>query len=177
MNDARGFSMVELMMVMGLVCVLTAIAMPTVMRARMTGNEASAVGSVRTIMAAQQTYSASCMAGAFAVTLDDLAKPAPGNNQAFVGPEIGHNGIMKSGYILEVQRDGLVGVADVGSPAETCNSSVGQPVSSYFVHGDPASPGITGIRFFAADPRNTIYTDSIPITNPLTPGGTVVPLQ
>jgi type II secretory pathway pseudopilin PulG len=175
---AEGFSLVELVFVAGMIGLITAIAIPGLIRARMAGNEASAIGSMHAIINGEVSYSASCMPGGFAVTLDDLAKePTPGTG-GFVSPDIGHNGAIKSGYFLSIEKDLLAGTANIGSPAATCNGSVGQPVSSYFASAKPGTFGISGNRYFAADTRNRTFQSAAgPIVNPLTPGGPVVPVQ
>jgi type II secretory pathway pseudopilin PulG len=172
-----GFSLVELVVIAGIVGLLTAIAVPNLLRARMLGDEASAIGSLRVISNAQQAFASSCMAGGYAITLDDLAKPPLGSGQAFISPDLRTNGIIKSGYYIALAKDAFPGVGDIGSPAATCNGSVSQPTSSYFASADPVTPGVTGMRFFAIDTRARVYQSAAPVPNPLTPSATVVPVQ
>ena len=73
---------------MAIIGIIAAIAVPGLLRARMSGNEASAIGSLRAINSAQSTYSSSCASNGYAVTLADLSKPAPGSNQGFISPDL-----------------------------------------------------------------------------------------
>ena len=53
----KGFSLIELLIVVAIILIIAAIAIPNLMRARMAANESSAVGSLRTITTSQVTYS------------------------------------------------------------------------------------------------------------------------
>ena len=161
---------------MAIIGIIAAIAVPGLLRARMSGNEASAIGSLRAINSGQASYSSSCAAGGYAIDLKDLVKPPAGSNQGFVGPDLYSNAVVKSGYTVGLAKDAATGVLDIGVGAATCNVSANNPSSSYFGKADPVTAGGTGTRYFATDTRGTIFfsnTATIGMTIPTT----ATPLQ
>jgi hypothetical protein len=125
------------------------------MRARMSGNEASVVGSLRALNGAQSAYASSCAHGGYAVALADLAKAPAGSSQGFISPDLSTDPAVKSGYSLTLFQE--AGAATVGTAAGTCNGAAGTPVASYEATADPVGVGSTGLRYFATDTRGTIF--------------------
>ena len=68
----RGFSLIELLIVVAIILIIAAIAIPDMMRARMSANEAAAVSSVRTITTAEVAYLTSYPSVGYAANLSDL---------------------------------------------------------------------------------------------------------
>ena len=84
------------MIVVAIVGILAAVAIPGLIRARVSALESAAIGSLRTVNSAQSTYASSCGRGGYAQTIADLQKPAPSSGLLFLSPDVPANGVIKS---------------------------------------------------------------------------------
>jgi type IV pilus assembly protein PilA len=136
-----GFSLIELLIVVAIILIIAAIAIPSLIRSKIAANEASAVNSVRTINSGNVSYSSMCPGIGYAASLADLG---PGGGLCNGGANI---------------VDSVLGVA---APTKAGYNFVYAPIAGggvntqYTLNANPAVAGMTGQRYFYSDQTGVI---------------------
>ncbi len=160
MNKTKGFSLIELLIVVAIILVIAAIAIPNFLRSRMAANEASAAASLRILTSAELTYASMYNSG----FTDDLAKlgpPAPGAVPTFQNADL-------ADLVLAAAPSGSGPPAPSGAMTFTKHgysftyTPVGTwpDIGTFSISAGPVAHNSTGIRYFFVNQSGVLHANS-----------------
>ena len=152
-KKAHGFSLIELLIVVAIILIIAAIAIPNLLRSRMAANQASAVGSLRTLNTAEINYSTTYGMG-YTSTLGDLGPPASGNP---VATGAGLIDSILSGGAATAATSVKSGYKFTYNPGATDPSG---RVNTYSITATPTTVGTTGTNCYFTDQSAVIRQNS-----------------
>ena len=149
MKSQKGFSLVELLVVVIIIAIIAAIAIPNLLASRRAANEASAISSLRTIHSAEATYQATAGNGVNYASLVAL------NGAGLIDSALGAATSQKSGYDFTL----------------TTGTQI------YCANAAPTTPGTTGVNYFGVETEGVIWKHTAAMTcaaGDLTPLGSPI---
>jgi type II secretory pathway pseudopilin PulG len=155
LRSERGFTLIDMLFVIGLIGLLSTLAVPGLTRARGAAQASSAMANLRLVNSAQLSFAISCGLGFYAPDLPTLGNPPVGSQSPFLGPDLASAGtVNKSGYQFE-----LLGTAQANAPASCNGLGAGLAAPGYKVRADPLDVPL--VRFFATNSSGFMYENTM----------------
>lgn len=153
-RKASGFALIDLIFVIGIICVLAATATPRLLAARQSAGAASAIGSLRAISSGQLTFALTCGGGFYSPNLTTLGLAPPASSEAFLSPNLTTGDIVtRAGYVIQLSA------TPYATAPGSCNGlPMGAAGQAYKAGADPANPA-DNFRFFATNANAMIFED------------------
>lgn len=156
MKNKKGFSLIELLIVVAIILIIAAIAVPNLLKSKMAANEASAAAAARTVGTANITYASTYNIG-YAGTLGALGPPAAGGTSSSANSDL----------IDSVLSGGLASSATTATKsgytftyyATSAAPVAATPNATFAVDAVPVSAGSSGTSTFCLDQTNVIMKD------------------
>ena len=133
----KGFTLVEIMIVVAIIALLAAIAIPNLMRARLNANESAAIATCKTVVGAATSY-ASVSNGNFPTSLNSLTSPLPPYLDSTLDDTAGAPGRQGYTFTYDDQVNGAL-------------------TTGFYVFASPQAAGTTGSRDFYIDESGVVY--------------------
>jgi type IV pilus assembly protein PilA len=154
----RGFSLIELLIVVAIILIVAAVAVPNLLRSRMSANEASAVASMRTVITSEIVYSATYIAG-FSQDLTSLSDGGTPTNCIPPAVPSASSACLLDSNVASGTKNGYI---------FTYAASGSGVFDTYSLNGDPGNPG-AGQRHFYSDQTNVLRVNNAAVASSTDP--------
>ncbi|MGH9329705.1 MAG: type IV pilin protein [Vicinamibacterales bacterium] len=174
-NNEAGFTLIDLIFVVAIIGVVCAIAVPALLRARVSAQAGSAIADLRVLNSSQLSYAITCGSGFYAPDMPTLGVPPPASTVGFLSMDLaGAVTVIKSGYSITMS-----GTAVAAAPASCNGLAPGAGSPAYKAGADMITPNPQQ-RFFATNAQGVIYEDTASMFAAMPESGvpgTGVPIQ
>jgi hypothetical protein len=151
LRSESGFTLIDLLFVLGLIGLLSTLAVPGLTRARGAAQASSAMANLRLVNSAELSYAISCGLGFYSPDLPTLGVPPPSSSAPFISKDLSSDvTVNKSGFLFEV-----FGTPAAGAPASCNGLPAGQGSPGYWATADPLDPPVT--IFYGTNSSGMMY--------------------
>ena len=161
-----GFTLIDLLFVIALLGLVSTLAIPGLMRARVSAQSASALGTIKVVNSAQLSFAITCGLGFYSPEFTRLGVPPPASTEGFLSGELASGPtFIKSGYMFS-----MAGVGLAGAPPSCNGLAAGAASAGYAVVADPLDV-TPPARYFASNSDGQIWEDTATFSSTMPEAG------
>jgi type II secretory pathway pseudopilin PulG len=161
-----GFTLIDMLFVIALLGLISTLAIPGLMRARVSAQSASALGTIKVVNSAQLSFAITCGLGFYAPTFTRLGVKPAGSQEAFLSSELSSGAtFIKSGYLFS-----MAGTSLGGAPASCNGQAAGQGSAGYAIVADPLDV-LPSAKFYGSNSDAAIWVHTASLASVMPEAG------